>query len=220
MSDMFKAAIFDMDGTMVDTEIIQSRAFEAVLAEFGVTAELTEHGTVQIPGRTAKQMWEFLKQKHHITADIDDLTARKRAAALEALQEDLDPMPGLLELLFDLKQRDIKLAVATSSMRDRAELIMHKIGVTDHFAVTVTAAEITNVKPAPDSYLEAARALGVDPSLCIAFEDSDVGVAAAKAAGMKVVAVPNEYTKRMDFSQADLIVGSLKDVTSEKLNSL
>lgn len=217
---MFKAAIFDMDGTMVDTEIIQSKAFEAVLAEFGVTAELTEHGTVQIPGRTSKQMWEFLKQKHNIAAEVDDLTAMKRAAAMEALQADLEPMPGLLELLFDLKQRDVKLAVATSSMRDRAELIMGKIGVVDHFVTAVTADEITNVKPAPDSYLEAARALGVDPSACIAFEDSDVGVAAAKAAGMKVVAVPNEYTKRMDFSQADLLVASLGDVTFEKLVNL
>lgn len=217
---MFKAAIFDMDGTMVDTEIIQSKAFEAVLAEFGVTAELTEHGTVQIPGRTSKQMWEFLKQKHHITAEVDDLTAMKRAAAMEALQEDLEPMPGLLELLLDLKHREIVLAVATSSMRDRAEHIMHKIGVAEHFSVAVTAAEVTNVKPAPDSYLEAARALGVDPVECIAFEDTDVGIMAAKAAGMKVVAVPNEYTKRMDFSQADLVVASLENVTFEKLVNL
>lgn len=205
---------------MVDTEIIQSRAFEAVLAEFGVTAELTEHGTVQIPGRTTRQMWEFLKQKHNIPGEIEDLTAMKRAAAMEALQQDLAPMSGLLELLFDLKQRDVKLAVATSSLRDRAELIMGKIGVTEHFSAAVTANEITNVKPAPDSYLEAARALGVDPALCIAFEDSDVGVQAAKAAGMKVVAVPNEYTKRMDFSPADLIVSSLEDVTFEQLTNL
>jgi HAD superfamily hydrolase (TIGR01509 family) len=217
---MFKAAIFDMDGTMVDTEIIQSRAFEAVLAEFGVTAELTEHGTVQIPGRTSKQMWEFLKQKHHITAEVDDLTAMKRAAAMEALQEDLEPMPGLLELLFDLKQQDIKLAVATSSLRDRAELIMDKIGVSDHFHASVTAAEITNVKPEPDVYLEAARALDIAPAECIAFEDTDVGIVAAKAAGMKVVAVPNEYTKRMDFSRADLTVTSLEDVTFEQLINL
>ena len=205
---------------MADTEIIQSRAFEAILGEFGVKAELTEHGTVQVPGRTTREIWEEFKQKYHIDADVNDLTERKRGAAMKELEGALDPMPGLLELLLNLKEHDIELAVATSSLRDRAELIMGKIGVREHFPVAVTAEDITHVKPAPDSYLEAMRLLQTSPEDCVAFEDSDVGIQAAKAAGMKVIAIPNTYTHRMDFSAADLIVDSLEELSFQNINDL
>ncbi len=217
---MFTAAIFDLDGTMADTEIIQSKAFEAILAEHGVVAELTEHGTIQVPGRTSRQIWTELKQKHGIETDVEELTLRKRDAAMKVLQEGLEPMRGLLALLDNLKENGMRLAIATSSQRERAEFITRQIGVADHFEAAITAQEIPKVKPEPDVYIEAARVLGVAPENCVAFEDSDVGVRAAKTAGMKVIAVPNAYTKRMDFSQADLVVDSLEDISYQTLATL
>lgn len=215
---MFKAAIFDLDGTMVDTEIIQSRAFEKILGEHGVASVLSEHGTVHTPGISSDAMWEILKKTHHIDTPTTELTARKRKAVLETLQGELLPMAGLLELLEEFVGHQIPMAVATSAKRERAELMLEKIGRLGHFTAIITADDVQKVKPAPDAYLAAAESLGVKPEECIVFEDTDVGVMAAKAAGMKAVAVPNKYTKHMDFSDADLVISSLGDATMTKLS--
>lgn len=203
-----------MDGTMVDSELIQSQGFETVLRdEYGIVAEKTEHGTVHIPGMTSNEAWEILKQKHGFEADVDELTTRKRAAVMAALESNLEPMPGLVDLLVDLRQHDVVMAIATSAKRDRAQLIGEKLGVLGYFALTISGDDVDKVKPAPDAYLAAAEGLGVLPSECVVFEDADVGVESAKAAGMKVIAIPNLYTRKMDFGRADLIVNSLEDTS-------
>ncbi|HEV7454603.1 MAG TPA: HAD family phosphatase [Candidatus Saccharimonadales bacterium] len=164
---MFKAAIFDMDGVMVDTEHIQSRAFEIILSELGITAKKTKHGTVHVAGGTTHKIWDTLKKQYHFDADTEELIKKKRVMVLNVIRQGIEPLPGLLDLLADLQGREISLAIATSAQKERAELITEKIGVGKHFTVTITANDVINVKPAPDVYLKAAELLGVRPADCI-----------------------------------------------------
>jgi HAD superfamily hydrolase (TIGR01509 family) len=218
---MLKAAIFDMDGTMVDSEIIQSQGFESVLLdEYGIVAEKTEHGTVHTPGMTSNEIWEMLKQKYGFEADADELTAKKRMAVMAALEADIEPMPGLIDVLTDLQTHDVVMAIATSAKRERAILIAQKLGVAGYFACNISGDDVDKVKPAPDAYVAAAESLKILPRECVVFEDTDVGVEAGKAAGMKVIAIPNLYTNKMNFAQADLVVESLEDVSYEMMANL
>ena len=218
---MFKAVLFDMDGVMLDTELVQSLAFEMVLAEYGITnPKKNEHGTVHVSGATTPETWEILKKEYGLEADTEELTAKKRAAVMKALDRDLEALPGLHTLLADLKRHDIRIAVASSAQRERLVFVLDRLGITEHFDATVSGNDVKHGKPAPDPYLLAAKQLSVEPSECVVIEDAYVGIQSAKAAGTKAVAVPHEFTKRMDFSSADLVVDSLNELSYDKLASL
>lgn len=216
-----EAVIFDVDGTLIDTEQIQSDAFMQVLKNHDIhETELTRHGTVHVPGESTDETWARLKSRHDIPLELEQLTDHKRQAALDMLQGNLIAMPGAIELLNILRDRQVKLAVATSAQQQRLDHIIHGLGLAGYLDTMISANDVDNVKPAPDVYLAAARKLEVDPVNCIVIEDAEVGVVSAKAAGMKVIAVPNEFTHSMDFSNADLQVTSLEELDYEKLQNV
>lgn len=216
-----KAVLFDVDGTLIDTEKIQSDAFITVLQQFGHGhTELTEHGTVHIPGETTQETWTKLKERHAIASGVAELADLKRQAAMNALSAELRAMEGVIELFDELRASGVKIAVVSSAQRERLELIIQKLGLPDHVDEIVSANDVENIKPAPDPYLSAARKLDVEVGACVVIEDAEVGVISAKAAGMKVVAVPNDYTRQMDFSLADLRANSLKELSVPVLENL
>ena len=218
---MFKAVLFDMDGVMVDTELLQSQAFESVMAEYGViNPEKNEHGTIHVSGATTPETWEILKKRYGFEADTSELTSKKRAAVMTVIEGGVDALPGLYALLEDLKAHDIKIAVGSSAQRERIEIVLDKLGIREYFSAIVSAADVTHGKPHPEVYLKAAAAVGADPSDCVVIEDAYTGAQAAMAAGAKLVAVPHQYTKNMDFSEADLIVESLAELDYSKLSEL
>lgn len=217
---MLKAVIFDMDGVMVDTELIQSVAFENILDEYGVTPEKNEHGTVHEAGQTTPEVWEDLKAKHSLKVSTHELTAKKRDAVIAVINQGLEPLSGLIRLLKDLSDHNLALAVASSAQRERVTTILASLGIADYFTVTVSANDVHRGKPAPEPYEKAAQLLGVAAADCVVIEDAEVGITSAKAAGMKAIAVPNEYTKRMNFDKADKIVSSLEDISYGLLQSL
>jgi beta-phosphoglucomutase-like phosphatase (HAD superfamily) len=122
-------------------------------------------------------------------------------------------MPGVLDRLDEAAGRGLKTAVASSSERPWVEGMLGSRGLLPRFHVIATRGGAVRAKPEPDVYLAALAALGAPAARAVAFEDSANGVAAAKAAGLFCVAVPNEVTRRLDLSRADLIVPSLADVT-------
>lgn len=217
---MLQAVIFDMDGVIVDTELIQSQAYETILAEYGIVPEKNEHGTVHISGATTAETWELLKKRHGFEADTEELTRKKRDAVIAVMRKGFSPLPGVFELLKDLQKHNIPLAIATSAQPERANLVMNGLGVNQYFKVVVTAEDVKRSKPAPDVYLAAAEQLGAASKRCVVIEDAEVGVAAGKAAGMKVIAVPGEFTKKMDFRLADKRVESLSDLDYDIIASL
>jgi HAD superfamily hydrolase (TIGR01509 family) len=110
-----------------------------------------------------------------------------------------------------------KMALASSSYRDAVDGVLAGLDIARYFDVIVSGLDVTHVKPAPDIFLKAANDLGVAPSECLVLEDAEKGVIAAHRAGMRCVAIPNEYTRHHDFSKATKICSSLKDVTPELL---
>lgn len=210
---IIQAIIFDMDGLMIETEHLQSQAYEQVLRSYGVNPEFNNEGVVHRVGISGVDNFIFLKQKYNIDESIEVLLDKKQTIYRAILSNNIVPKPGLLALIETMKNAGLKLAVASSSSLEDIMFVLKHIGITDAFEVVVSGENVTRHKPAPDIFIEAARRLNINPENCVVLEDSQSGVEAANAAHMKVIAVPNRYTKSQDFKSADMVVTSLEKVT-------
>lgn len=217
---MIKAALFDMDGLMINTEPLQSKAYEAVLVSHGKRPQFNAEGVVQAVGVREKDNWELIKKSHDLDHDTEALVEQRTGIYMGILKQNLVPQPGLIDLLGLLKRHGIKMAVASSSTPEHIEIVLAGLQVANFFDAVVSAHTIAHGKPAPDIFLLAAKQLGVDAKDCVVFEDAQSGVEAGRAAGSKVIAVPNAFTKSHDHSKADIVVRSLEDIDWKMLGSL
>ncbi|MCZ0985127.1 HAD-IA family hydrolase [Streptomyces diastatochromogenes] len=176
------AVLLDMDGTLVDTESLWLRTVRERVPGIGVD------DLFDVLGRSTADTARHL---HRLTgADPRELAADLDARFLDAVQREATPLPGALELLDLLKELDLPMALVSASARPVVDAALKVLGA-DRFRTTFAEGETPRTKPAADPYLAAARALGVDPAACLAVEDSAAGVAAAEAAGCRVLAVPS-----------------------------
>jgi HAD superfamily hydrolase (TIGR01509 family) len=218
---MIEAVIFDMDGLILDSEIIESQALIKFLIENGKTPELNPNGLVHDIGGAGEDYYVKFKTKYQLPHDTLEIRDQKRIYFEQLISKgELKTYDGFYELLEELKKNKFKLAVASNRFIGHVNLILETLEVADNFDVIVGPSETRRHKPHPDIYLETAKLLEVKPENCLALEDTAKGVTAANAAGIKVIAVPNEYTKEHDFSKADKVVKSLKSVTIELINSI
>ncbi len=216
------ALVFDFDGLILDTETCTYETTAGIFAEHGETLDLAWWHS--IIGTAHHPHWsEILARRLGRPVDRAALVARREARRLEALRG-LAPCAGVVELLDAAAVEGIPTAVASSSGLDWVGGHLERLGLRSGFAVVVTRDDLgggnARTKPAPDLFLLAARRLGVEPGRCVAFEDSPNGVAAARAAGMVVVAVPGPMTTGLDMSAADLVVPSLTHVDVAALRKL
>ena len=208
----FHAIIFDMDGTMVDTESIYHLAWQETATALGYSiGHEILHETV---GKRTEDCHAIL----HAALGPDFPIARFIAAWWPlweqiAERQGIARKPGLDELLDLLDTHQIPKAVATSSAQAEARYTLEQAGLADRFAIVVTGDQIANGKPAPDIFLLAAERLGVDAAHCLAVEDSAAGVQAASAAGMHTFMVPDLLQPHPDIAaRAHRVVNSLHDV--------
>jgi HAD superfamily hydrolase (TIGR01509 family) len=202
-SGPFEAVLFDLDGVCVDSEPVQVEAWRrAVEASGGQFDPALIHSYW---GRPIAATAAGLAQ--HLQVDTSRLEAA-RDRAFEALTETGVPiMPSLPEAIRRVQEHGLRSGLVTSGGRDYAASVLAALG-RDHgvsFEVVVTRDDVENPKPDPEPYLLGARLLQVDPAACVVLEDAPAGVASAKAAGMTVVAIPTEYTRGLDLSQADSV---------------
>jgi HAD superfamily hydrolase (TIGR01509 family) len=212
MVNPIAAIIFDMDGLMVDTEPLARAAWDEVLAPYGhvVTDDLYR----RMLGRRTVESARFVLEAFPLPLSADELIERKTAVMLGSLKGGAPPMPGLFDLLRAIESRGLPWAVATSTPRSTAEIILGSLGLLNRLSALATGNEVVHGKPAPDIYLLAAGRLGVEPARCLALEDTPTGCSAAAAAGIRVIAVPGEWTDRDAFGCATWVVGSLSEVAS------
>jgi beta-phosphoglucomutase-like phosphatase (HAD superfamily) len=214
---MIKAVIFDMDGVIVDSEPIESLAWEKVLAEYNKKPIFNDNGLIHVVGRNSL---EEVMGKHGLNEDPEVVRSRKRVIFGELVVKDLIPISGFTKLFKALKKEKFKLALASNRFEEHVLLIADKLRIRKSFKAIVGNSPEIKTKPAPDIFLKAAEKLGINPGYCLVIEDSEHGITAAKTAGMKVIAVPNKYTMYQDFSKADKIVDSLLRISVQMLENL
>ncbi|MCW5852466.1 MAG: HAD family phosphatase [Anaerolineae bacterium] len=183
------AVIFDMDGLLLDTERLARQAWQQALADWGYS--LPDALFLAVVGRTARSTAEVFRQGFGPDLPLDQVIRRKDEY-LDALYAQAIPVqPGVFELLACLDEWGVPKAVASSTVRARVLFKLGRTGLLDRFPVVVGGDEVAHGKPAPDVFLTAAQRLDVAAAACLVLEDSDAGVTAAVAAGMRVIMVPD-----------------------------
>lgn len=213
---MITGMIFDLDGLLADTERLHRQAYQTALREYGLMVSEEEYAEHWV--RFGKGIAEWLDERG---SSVDPLLVRARKSICyhQLLTSSLRPMEGAVPLLDALRGR-VKLALASSSYRDAVDGVLAGLEVAHFFDVVVSGLDVPRVKPAPDIFLKAASDLGIPPAQCLVVEDAEKGVIAAHRAGMRSIAVPNDYTRHHDFSKATRICKSLTEITAELLRSL
>jgi pseudouridine 5'-phosphatase len=206
---LFRAAVFDMDGLMFNTEDLYTLVGSELLRRRG--CEFTSELKDAMMGLPPRPSFEKMIQWHHLADTWDALTRESNEIFIRLLPGHLAPMPGLLELLDGLEAAKVPKAIATSSCRELTEACLSPFQFQRRFQFVLTAEDIAHGKPNPDIYLIAARRLGVPPAEVLVLEDSENGCRAANAAGAFTVAVPGEHSRNQDFSMASLVLESLAD---------
>lgn len=207
---MIQLVIFDLDGVLLDSESLYKRVNFRLFSDLDV--EITDEEYNSFIGISGAKMWGYIKNKGSLNQSIEELRVLERERKFEGLSsETLIPNPGLLDLLNELKKRDVPCAIASSGLMKNIRLILSKLGVESYFSHIVSGEMPKNGKPAPDIFLLAADHYGINPESCMVIEDSRNGVLAAKAAGMMCVGYINEGSGNQDLSRADLVIDSLVD---------
>ena len=215
------AVIFDFDGIILDSETPEFESHRRIYERCG--AELTREewcDQIGLYSEGSRQRWHsVLCERSPRPPDRDDLRTRE-TAHLSGRSCRTEPMRGIRDLLNALAAAGIPRAVASSGPARWVAPGIERLGLTPLFDAIVTGDDVVHRKPAPDGYLEAARRLGADPARSIAIEDSGPGIAAARAAGMKSVAIPHPLTEGHDLTGADLRVAHAGELTVARLATL
>ncbi|HEY3731814.1 MAG TPA: HAD family phosphatase [Steroidobacteraceae bacterium] len=206
-TEVFTAAVFDLDGVLIDSERIIMQSWMAAAAEEQLA--LSEADFIQVVGCGAQQTYQQLSQLLGGHDALQRVRDRVRAR-LNAQSGVVFPLkPGALTLLRQMRQHHVPCAVASSTFVSEVRQRLLRAGVLNYFQAVAGGDEVARTKPDPGVYLLAADRLGVSPTDCLAFEDSDHGARAAHAAGLRVVLIPD--LKRFEFAPAYLQLRSLDE---------
>ena len=206
-------AIFDLDGVLLDTERFYTEATQAIVGRFGKTFDWSIKGNMV--GRPALESARYLVQALALPISAEQYLG-ERESLLRELFAHAEPCRGARELTAALAAAGVTLGVATSSERLHYDIKTRRHREWFRMFTSVIVgddARLKRGKPAPDIFLLAAADAGVDAAQCVVVEDSPAGVAAAHAAGMQAIAVPDPHMDRARFPDPELIVGSLSEVT-------
>jgi len=207
---MIDAVIFDMDGVLADSEPLHQHVIRVLLAEYGV--DWAPDGRDPTVGLTSLESFAVICTRHALAHDPRRLDELYTARVVPLLRERVTPLPGVPDVPRALAARGLRLGLASSSGPEVIETTLAALGVRPLFEAVVSGVEVARGKPAPDVFLETAKRLGVAPAACVVIEDSERGVSAARAAGMRCVAIPCGETRHHDFADATLVLSSLPDL--------
>ena len=217
---MIRAAIFDLDGLLVDSEPLWRRAEREVFAKVGL--KLTDDDCRTTIGmRCDAVVAHWYRQSPWSGPSTDQVQQQIEDRMLTLLRREGRAMPGVEHTLDLLEEQRITLAVASSSTVEHIDAALERIGVGQRIGLRCSSMDEAHGKPHPAVYLTASRRLGISPEHCLAFEDSLLGVESAHRAGMWVVAVPDfSQASPTSFGDASIVLGSLDDLTVEMIRTI
>ena len=207
-----RAAVFDMDGVLIDSGAHHRAAWRALLAELGVTPD-PDFWRLTI-GRPAEEAVALVLGRPLAPGEARGLAERKRAHYGRFVRRGLSAIAGVSAFVSDLAARRVPRAVATSASRLDLDRLLAELGLRGFFTTVVTADDVRRGKPDPEVYLKAAAGIAVEPAACVVFEDSPVGVAAARLAGMRVIGVTTAHTEaELRAAGADRAIADFEGLT-------
>jgi beta-phosphoglucomutase len=206
-TEMLKGVIFDLDGTVIDSTVIDYEAMRKAFADIEISFSYEDYIT-RVGGRGE----EMVRSKADLSKDeVQNLLERKAGYFREAVLENpVRLIPGIENFLRDLKNVPMWTALATGSSKEKVDLVLEHSGISHYFDIIVTSDDVKSGKPDPSVFLKAAESLNLQPEECIVFEDAVMGIKAARNAGMKVIAVKTSSSFEL-ISEADLILESYSD---------
>ncbi|WP_445151765.1 HAD family hydrolase [Baekduia sp. Peel2402] len=209
-----RAVVLDLDGVVVDTEEVWDRERRAYVSQHGGT--WTDAATRAMQGMSSAEWSRYLVEELGADGDPAEVSKAVALMVVAEVQRELPLLPGAIRAVNALAT-EFTLGLASSANREVIDAVLDGAGITERFAATVSSEEVERGKPAPDVYLEAARRIGVDPTACVAVEDSSNGLRSAHAAGMIVIATPNHaFPPAPDaLALAAVVVDGIKDVTPD-----
>ena len=211
---LYLAAIWDFDETIIDLEPQHTAAHSALCRDYGADyAHMPESFRLGSGRRIIDDIREM--RAHFNWEQSEEEVAALRQQHFDRLcrESRLEAMDGVIDTIRELQSYGLPLAITSSAVRSSIEAILVRLGIRDAFTLIVDGSEVVHGKPDPEAYLLTARRLGVRPAECVVFEDSNVGVVAAKRAGMYCIGVRNPRAQTLqDLSAADVLVESMRDV--------
>lgn len=193
MLSNIKGIIFDLDGTMVDSMWMWRNIDNQFMTDHHL--DMTDELERAIEGMSFRETAEYFVQTYPLKETVEELMDIWVQMAIDKYQNEVTLKPGLMCFLQEMKKRGIKMGIATSNARILLDAVAEKNGFYDYMDGVLTANEVQRGKPAPDVFLAVADKIGIEPEQCLVFEDIVQGIRAGLAAGMKVCAVYDEYSR-------------------------
>ena len=207
-----QAVIFDLDGTLIDTEPTAARAIRECFLGWGL--QVDPEDAAFITGRTWENAFKYLFQKYELPVPAQQASHAMVSRYRELIQTDLLTVPGGVEAIKSLAEH-FPLALVSGSYRSEILWALEKLAVKQHFKIILGAEDYPRSKPAPDGYLKALDMMGIHPQHALVFEDSEAGIASAKAAGTKVIAITGTNHFKQNTGLADHFLPDLTIVTAD-----
>lgn len=211
-------AIFDWDGVIIDSAKLHEQSWHRLAEELGTS--IAPQSFIRGFGMKSARIIEEIHQWATEPAEISRLTNRKEALYREIVGGSaIAALPGVSIWLQRLRESGVSCAVASSTHRLNIDAVLERVGLQGMFREIISAENVAQGKPHPEVFLKAAAGLGLAANSCVVFEDAHVGIEAARAAGMKVIAVTTTHPAEQ-LSAADLVVSQLDELTVEKVAAL
>ena len=217
---MIQTVIFDLDGVIIDSEPVHFRLEKQMLDELQIAVSSEEHNSYV--GMSSENMWATIVSRHNLSYQPAELVQKKYSLYIDHLlnEQNLHPIPGVADLIKELYENNFKLIIASSSPAEVIDAILKKFDLSKYFSATISGTELTHSKPHPEIFLRAAKLADSRPDECVVIEDSENGVTAAKAAGMKCIGFANPNSGVQDLIRADIIIKSFERLNTDFFNNL
>ena len=218
---MIKAAIYDLDDLMVNSDPLHKEAWDIVLSRYG--RSIMEISEEKRTGWIGMRLIDVSKQIHEelkLPITLEQFYADRKKVFMDLVKESLTEMPGLQHSLELFKKNGFRIAIASSGTTEYIGTVLKMFNISEYFETIVSGEDVKVGKPDPEPYLVACRKLGLPPSECVVLEDATKGIQSAKSAGCYCIAVRNTYTLPQDLGKADVALNSLNQVSLEMVRSL